>query len=322
MMRLLAILFAALVLAAPASAADFPLSVVSETATTITLGWDPQTGADGYRFYVNDVAVSRTFDPSRGTVRFGKVPDATYRVEALDVTGIGSGVYPRPTPPPSPVGTTIVTSGRWVCNQPLAQYGPLPIRVVQTMPSSDDALNGSVRLMDGCTGDGTPATDLILNVNGNGADIGSPNDAIVLIGAHDLEIEGYANCGRPGGGAHQDGIQMNRAQRVHFIGFEIGDWETQTATCHGAGGIFYVSELNDNAANLLDVTCDRCRMVGSTTGAVGTAFYLGASTRSGARNSCFSANRPFARDQYVVDGINDGNVFVVKGQDFSACTVG
>jgi hypothetical protein len=70
----------------------FDVHKVSETASTITLGWDRQVGADGYRFYVNELPVARTFDPSRVTVRFAK--GGTYRVEVLHVAAGISGVYP------------------------------------------------------------------------------------------------------------------------------------------------------------------------------------------------------------------------------------
>jgi hypothetical protein len=69
----------------------FDVRKVSETSTTVTLGWDRQAG-DGYRFYVNELPVSRTFDPSRVSVRFGKA--AAYRVEVLHVSAGISGDYP------------------------------------------------------------------------------------------------------------------------------------------------------------------------------------------------------------------------------------
>jgi hypothetical protein len=158
-------------------------------------------------------------------------------------------------------------------------------------------VNGAVRLLSGCTGDGTSATDLILHINGNGNDVGSANDGLALVGAHDLEIEGYVNCGRPQGGAHQDGVQMNRAHRITFRGFTSGNVlasqpQNWVPTCHGAGGVFYVSELNDNDANLTNVVCESCRMAGSTSGSAGTALSIYGSTDSGARNSIFAARRP------------------------------
>jgi hypothetical protein len=93
--------FAASAAAAAASAAGvlalavepncFDVRKVSETSTTVTLGWDRQSG-DGYRFYRDELAVSRTFDPSRVQVRFLK--GSGYRVEVLHVSAGISGVYP------------------------------------------------------------------------------------------------------------------------------------------------------------------------------------------------------------------------------------
>lgn len=100
LVRLFAALSAALVFTAPASADGFSVRKVSETATTITLGWDSQPG-DGYRFYADGVAVSRTFDPSRTSVRFSKGA-SSYRIEVLHVSAGDSGFWPIPDPPPLP----------------------------------------------------------------------------------------------------------------------------------------------------------------------------------------------------------------------------
>lgn len=81
----------------------FPLTVASQTPQTITLTWAAQPGADGYQFVRDGVAVSRTFDPARLTVKFAK--GTSYAVNALDVTTQGQGVYPPATPPP-PITTT------------------------------------------------------------------------------------------------------------------------------------------------------------------------------------------------------------------------
>lgn len=87
------------------AAGSFDVRKVSETATTITLGWDAQPGADGYRFYKDGVAVSRTFDPSRTTVKFSK--DAqTYGVTVLRVSEGDAGTYP---PPAVPTGCAVTT---------------------------------------------------------------------------------------------------------------------------------------------------------------------------------------------------------------------
>lgn len=75
------------------------LRVVSETASTLTLGWDPVAGAVGYRFSAEKQAKpSHTWDPSRSSVRFAK-GSAWYRVEAL--AAADTGQYP-PVPSSSP----------------------------------------------------------------------------------------------------------------------------------------------------------------------------------------------------------------------------
>jgi hypothetical protein len=71
---------------------------VSETATSITLGWVPVAGADGYRFYSAGVLRSKTMDPSRDKVQFSKGAEP-YRIEAVILTPIDEGVYPAVAPP-------------------------------------------------------------------------------------------------------------------------------------------------------------------------------------------------------------------------------
>src|SRR6187551_769705 len=53
------------------SADSFEVRLVSQTNSTITLGWDPQPGY-GYLFSADGQLVSRTNDPSRSTVKFAK----------------------------------------------------------------------------------------------------------------------------------------------------------------------------------------------------------------------------------------------------------
>lgn len=74
---------------------------IAETATSITLGWDAVPGADGYRFYSAGVLRSRTFDPSRRSVKFSK-GQAPYKIEAVKLSVLDSGEYPAPKPPDPP----------------------------------------------------------------------------------------------------------------------------------------------------------------------------------------------------------------------------
>lgn len=85
-----------------AAAANFPLRVLSETANTITLGWDHQDNVAGYVFYADGKRVSNTFDGDRVSVTFHKVTGcvtACYGVEDLASDGIS--VYPV-APPSKP----------------------------------------------------------------------------------------------------------------------------------------------------------------------------------------------------------------------------
>ena len=54
------------------SAVDFTLRPVARTATTVTLTWKRQSGADGYAFLRNGVPVARTLDPSQTRATFWK----------------------------------------------------------------------------------------------------------------------------------------------------------------------------------------------------------------------------------------------------------
>jgi len=150
MRRLLvaALLAALLVMVASAAAAgSFEVRLLSQDATTITLGWDPQAGADGYRFYREGMAVSRTFDPARVSVRFGKGSDS-YWVSVLHVSEGESGTYPPPPPPP-PAGNMLELSGvmsaqSFVASLNAAPPGPLTVRPVAGQSSF--TVTGSVVL--------------------------------------------------------------------------------------------------------------------------------------------------------------------------------
>jgi len=71
------------------------LRVISQTNSTVTLGWDPPPGVEWYTFWADDSRVSNgpamlKDGTERATVRFSK--GARYRVEALGV--IAADTYP------------------------------------------------------------------------------------------------------------------------------------------------------------------------------------------------------------------------------------
>lgn len=80
---------------------DLTLTKLSETVTTVTLGWTPPPACRGYRFEANGKR-SSTLDGTRSSVKFAK--PGPYKVEALGT--LASGVFPPPpVPPPSSVET-------------------------------------------------------------------------------------------------------------------------------------------------------------------------------------------------------------------------
>lgn len=99
------------------------LSVVSEDATTRTLGWQPVQGAAGFRFQV-DGRISHTWNGDRTTVRVAKTAQKVL-VEALKIgeTGEWPTVAPPPPPPP-PSGSWWAASSPW--NTPVGQTGTHP----------------------------------------------------------------------------------------------------------------------------------------------------------------------------------------------------
>lgn len=83
---------------------------LSETASTITLGWTPVSGCLGYRFSSSSTSKpSVTWDPSRSSVKFSKAD--WYKVEALEVRD--SGQYPAAPAPPSSLPAVITAGGTY-----------------------------------------------------------------------------------------------------------------------------------------------------------------------------------------------------------------
>lgn len=123
---------------------DLALHIVSETNTTITLGWDPPAGCRGYVFNANGKR-SSTLDPTRSTVKFAK--PGPYTVEALGTLSVGSyppATPPPPSPPPPPSGRT-----------------PAPVvpPSTYTIPSGAVAVSTTAQLLAALAGS---ATDIVL----------------------------------------------------------------------------------------------------------------------------------------------------------------
>ena len=161
----------------------------------------------------------------------------------------------------------VLTDGEWTCDQPLARYaeslgGELPLKVTARFTRPVETVAGIVDLTSGCTGDGSDAIDLILDIQGDGRTVGGTGDALtVKIEATDIDITGSIDCGPRGPGAHQDGIQALGANDIAFVDLEVGDWDEQRATCTGASAGIDISL--GGAAGLVptDYQCIRCTVV-------------------------------------------------------------
>lgn len=71
------------------------LRLVSETSTTITLGWDVPIGANSYTFWVLGVRVANTQNGSRNTAKFAKVENCEVACfQVIANTELARGTYP------------------------------------------------------------------------------------------------------------------------------------------------------------------------------------------------------------------------------------
>ena len=147
----------------------------------------------------------------------------------------------------------------------------LPLRVVMNYTQNYNGFG--VRLGAGCVGDGTNAIDLVLNVNGDGLTNGPQEDAIRVMnerpGASNLQINGYANCGRKViSSIHQDGIQVLGGTNITWMDFQVGNYDAGRSTCQGAGGAFFYSETSTNTRvqGGKYIACNHSLLAGSGSG--------------------------------------------------------
>ncbi|HXV96619.1 MAG TPA: hypothetical protein VD695_08725 [Gaiellaceae bacterium] len=205
----------------------------------------------------------------------------------VDVDNAVLNVAPLTTPP---AATTITTTRPWTCTGSLASFGELPVKVVSTIANAGPNDNDNAINLRGCRGDGDPATiDLILDIRGNGRDVGTSYDA-VRIGqnAHDLVVTGNAECGARNSNPsiHQDIVQALSGNRIEFRDFTSGDPFTGRWTCWGAGGGWYITWANGTIPT--DLICLRCVLA-----TYNQNLRIGESIRSGARDSVFGYSRSY-----------------------------
>ena len=192
---------------------------------------------------------------------------------------------PSPPPPAPPSGGTTLTfsNATWTCSQPVKQLATngLPLRVVMNYTRNYNGFG--IRLDEGCVGDGTNAIDLVLSINGDGRTYGPQEDAIRVMnelpGASNLQISGYANCGRKEiTEIHQDGIQVLGGTNITWVDFRVGNYDAGLSTCQGAGGAFFYSMTSTNTRiqGGKFIACNHSLLAGAGSGSVS-----GASFRSG-----------------------------------------
>lgn len=312
----------AFVLTAVAGAAPSNIDVflVSETETTITLGWNPSEDIDSQHFRVNGTYVSWTRDVLRNTVRFTKNTPCygqpgCYEIVAQRV--VDSGSYPQPPPPPPPPptepGTVVLVDKPFQCNrypQPL-DLDLVKVTITENSPAPYDAIRLNGRPGE-CTGRiGRIEVD---TWKADGIKIGEA--------AHDLVIEGgYLNCHArhqyPNGlYLHQDGIQAMGGTNISLRNLRI-DCETANNAAiylnRGANGAALPTE-GDWPTN---VVCESC--VITRGGDNDNVVRIHSTIRSGVRNSTVygcgdgdgksCAGPPIAiRGDPVVDPVTEGTL--------------
>ncbi len=137
-------------------------------------------------------------------------------------------------------GTTItVTNEGWHCRQPLASYGPLPIKVVSISTAAWED-GAAVTVNSGCTGSPGTLVNLIVDIRGAGpsSPYGSGHDAFkTRVNPRDLRITGSLQCGRRAPDAHQDSLQIQGGTDITFVNvIGGGNYDAGLSTCQGAGG--------------------------------------------------------------------------------------
>jgi hypothetical protein len=204
-------------------------------------------------------------------------------------------------------GTTIRTDDTWLCDRHLEDYGELPITVKSRIDNDavrQRAAEAVVLSGPNCTGDGDPQTiDLILEIEGDGDGLGPTASAVkVKLGAHDIQVSGFADCGAAAPGVQQSAVHVMLGYRIGFVDFRAGGREAETPTCHGSWGTMVIEERSREDPEPEDVVCLRCTLVSGD-----RALYVGRSIRSGSRFSTLISEQNVFVDPDAVDPIDTAN---------------
>ncbi|MGH3073081.1 MAG: fibronectin type III domain-containing protein [Gaiellaceae bacterium] len=296
-----------------APTAPTSLRATGTTASSISIAWDASsddTGISAYGLYRDGASAGSTTSTSATFSGLACGSSYTLGADAVDTAGnrsatstINASTSACASPPPSGGTTLTLTNTFWRCSRPVRDYAVngLPLRVVMLYTTNYRPPNGggAVQLDAGCVGDGTTATDLILDVRGDGRTYGPGEDAVrvtnALPGASNLEIEGRADCGRRVGDAHADGIQVLGGTNITFRNFEVGNYDAGVATCQGAGGaLFYsMTTRNTRVVGGKYIGCNHSLFAGNPQGSVSGALFRSGRT-DGTDPACvgYAASEP------------------------------
>ncbi len=147
-------------------------------------------------------------------------------------------------------GTTIVVTNRsWHCNQPLANYGTLPIKIVSRWSQRTDGANIAVSADNGCSGPPGNAINLIVDVqNAGGGQISDAFKTRQSPGPQNIRVTGRLGCGERLPGDHQDAIQLQGGDNTYLVNMDVGgNYEAGSSNCQGAGGVLFFSMNNSHA---------------------------------------------------------------------------
>ena len=339
-MKLLIAALAALIVTGVAGAAgDLPLRLVSETSTTITLGWDVQAGTNSYSFWVNGQRVSNSQNGSQNSVRFGKVsPCATPCYVVVANTELARGGYPAagpppptdvcpnidgvqttippgmikdangncvPAPPPSGNNLILPVNTTWRCTSNV-NYDLVKVQITQTTTRQD-----AVFFSSGCTG----------HIGRLEVDTWASDSIHIGPNAHDLTIDGGYTA-RHGicsgcGDLHLDGIQVLGGQRITFRNFSVS-----IVTAEHSNSALYINCGQSCQQRPTDIVFENSTFRRSPTR--NRTVRIGNSLRSGIRNSTVyycgtgsTCDAPNAGGIVVMDSatdpVNENNTLVAIG---------
>src|SRR5574338_109631 len=298
------LVIAIMLLGASAAAADtLDVHLVSETSSTLTLGWTPVTSGYGYLFSADGNIVSRTYAPSRSTVQFSK-SYSTYEVAAIVKGATGSyppAEPPPPPPPPPPPSNDLIVDGSWTCNKAV-NYDLVRV----TNHGSGDA----ARLASGCTGR-IGRLEVSGVINGDAVKIQNAD----ANAAHDLAIEsGYASCARSStDGTHQDGVQGMGGRNIVFSHFVFD--------CYGGGGgNFFIQRAGSGATTPTNIVGDHCALGPREPNQVNLGTSVGAGVRNTFVCQPLSGRNWFMTDSSAQQVVNENNT-VVSSSDPRCATL-